>query len=164
MKLTFPFRAALAGLALAASAACSETAAQTQPAAQPTSEVDAKIAELFAEGPTQPRERPDFSNETVLKLNPIVGRAKAALDRYDELTPQLAAAREGGDKTRISEITAEFARLKAETDAANTAFQAEKKALLGRGEYYNEVVLAAMEQFVAEAPAEIAEALTQSGQ
>jgi hypothetical protein len=160
MKLTVffratPFRTAFAGLALATSVACAETAAETQPAAQPTSEVDAKIAEMFVEGPVQKRERPDFSNETVLKLNPIVARAKAALDRFDELAPELDAARKSGDTQRIAAITDELAKLKAETEAARTAFAAEKEALLARKEYYNEVVFAAMEQFVTEAPSEI---------
>jgi hypothetical protein len=156
MKLSLPFRAAFIGLALASSVACSETAAETQPAAPPTSEVDAKIAEMFVEGPVQKRERPDFSNETVLKLNPIVARAQAALDRFDVIAPELDAARKSGDKARIAAIEAELAKLKAESEAAHTAFQAEKRALLARKEYYNELVFAAMEQFVAEAPAEIA--------
>ncbi len=155
MTPTFPFRALLAGLALATSVACSETAAETQPAAPPTSAVDAKIAEMFVEGPVEKRERPDFSNETVLKLNPIVARAKAALDRFDTLAPELDAARKSGDTARIAALTGELAKLKAETQAAHTAFQAEKQALLARKEYYNEIVLAAMEQFVAEAPGEI---------
>lgn len=156
MKLTFPFRAAFAVLALATSVACSETAAETQPAAPPTSEVDAKIAEMFVEGPVQKRERPDFSNETVLKLNPIVARAQAALDRFDVIAPELDAARKSGDTARIAAIEGELAKLKAEAEAARTAFAIEKKALLARKEYYNEVVLAAMEQFVTEAPSEIA--------
>ena len=80
-------------------------------------------------------------------------------DRYDEINPELAAAREAGDEARIKAILAEFVQLKAEADAAHTAFKAEKAALLKRQEYYNPVVLAAMEQFVAEAPGEIAEAI-----
>lgn len=159
MTITSALRAALAAIVLTTSAACSETAAETQPAAQPTSEVDAKIAEMFVEGPAQPRERPDFSNETVLKLNPIVARSKAALDRFDELAPELDAARKSGDKARIASLEAELAKLEAKTRAARTAFQAEKQALLESKEYYNEVVFAAMEQFVAEAPDEIAAAL-----
>ena len=153
------FRALLAGLALAASVACSDTAAEVQPAAPQTSDVDAKIAEMFVEGPAQPRERPDFSNETVLKLNPIVARTKAALDRFDELAPSLDAARKSGDKSQLAALQAELGKLKVETEAAHTAFQAEKKALLARKEYYNEIVFAAMEQFVAEAPTEIEEAI-----
>lgn len=159
MTFNFALRAGLAALALTASVACSETAAETRPAAQPTSDVDARIAELFVEGPSQKRERPDFSNETVLKLNPIVARAKAALDRFDELAPALDAARKSGDKRQIATINAELAMLEAETRAAHTAFQAEKQALIAREEYYNKIVLAAMEQFVAEAPDEIAAAL-----
>lgn len=156
MKFTFPFRAAFAVLALATSVACSETAAETQPAAAATADVEAQIAEMFVEGPVQKRDRPDFSNETVLKLNPIVARAKAALDRFDELAPELDAARKSGDAKRIAALTGELATLKAETEAARTAFATEKQALLARKEYYNEVVLAAMEQFVTEAPGEIA--------
>lgn len=159
MTLSFPFRAAIAGLALATSVACSETAAHTQPAPQPTSQVDAEIADMFVEGPAQPRERPDFSNETVLKLNPIVARTKAALDRFDELAPNLDAARKSGDKAQVAALEAELGKLKVETEAAQAAFQTEKKALLARKEYYNEIVFAAMEQFVTEAPDEIAEAL-----
>lgn len=153
------FRLALAGLAFSAIASCSEIAAQEQAAPAAVSNVDAAVAEMFAERPASAKERPDFTQETVLKLNPIVQRSKLALDRYDELNPQLAAAREAGDKPWIAAIIAEFGKLKGETDAAHVAFQAEKKALLKRGEYYNPVVLAAMEQFVAEAPAEIADAL-----
>ncbi|MBU7579557.1 MAG: hypothetical protein KAF27_03670 [Porphyrobacter sp.] len=159
MMPTNTFRALLAGLALATSVACSETAAEIQPGAPPTSDVDAKIAEMFVEGPTQPRDRPDFSNETVLKLNPIVARAKAALDRFDELAPSLDAARKSGDKAQLTALEAELGRLKVETEAARAAFQAEKKALLARKEYYNEIVFAAMEQFVTEAPREIDDAI-----
>lgn len=162
MTLNSALRAGLAALALTAIAACSETAAETRPAAQPTSDVDAKVAELFVEGPSQKRERPDFSNETVLKLNPIVARSKAALDRFDELAPALDAARKSGDKKQLATINAELARLEADTRAAHTAFQAEKQALIAREEYYNKIVFAAMEQFVAEAPDEIAAALRAS--
>lgn len=153
------FRLVLAGLAFSAIAGCSEIAAQEQATPAAVSDADAAVAEMFAERPASAKERPDFTQETVLKLNPIVQRSKLALDRYDELNPQLAAAREAGDKPRIAAIIAEFGKLKGETDAAHVAFQAEKKALLTRDEYYNPVVLAAMEQFVAEAPAEIADAL-----
>lgn len=158
MKRIVTLRAALAALILATAAACSETAAETQASPQPTSDVDTEIAEIFSEA-RKPSDRPDFTNETVLKLNPIVAQSKAALDRFDELKTDLAAAQDAGDKARIAAITAEFASLKTTADAAHSAFQAEKKALLGRKEYYNEVVLAAMEQFVAEAPAEIADAV-----
>ena len=161
MKILVPVRLVIAGLMLATIAACSESAAETQAAPAAVSEVDAAVAEMFAEGRKSSADKPDFTRETVLKLNPIVERAKIALDRYDELTPQLAAAREAGDEARAAAIITEYGKLKAETDAAHAAFQAEKKALLARDEYYNKVVLAAMEQFVAEAPQEIAEAINQ---
>lgn len=76
--------------------------------------------------------------------------------------PQLAAAREAEDKPRIAAIVAELGNLKANAEAAHVAFQSEKEALLARGEYYNPVVLGAMEQFVAEAPAEIADGLAKA--
>lgn len=161
MKILVSVRLVIAGLMLATSAACSEIAAETQAAPAAVSEVDAAVAEMFAEGRKSSADKPDFTRETVLKLNPIVERAKIALDRYDELTPQLAAAREAGDEARTAAIIAEYGKLKAEADAAHTAFQAEKKALLARDEYYNKIVLGAMEQFVAEAPQEIAEAIKQ---
>ena len=161
MKPSLAFRLALAGLALATTVACSETAAETQPApAEATSEVDKAVAEMFAEGRKTGEQRPDFSKETVLKLNPIVARSMQALDRFDELSPQLAAAREAKDATRIAAIEAEMGRLKADAEAAHADFATEKAALLARKEYYNEVVLAAMEQFVTEAPQEIAETLS----
>lgn len=154
-------RLVLAGLAFSAIAGGSEIAAQQQDA--PAVVSDEVIAQIFAErDPSKPKDRPDFTNETVLKLNPIVERSKLALDRYDALNPQLAAAREARDEARIEAILAEFGELKAEADAAHTAFQAEKAALLTREEYYNPVVLAAMEQFVAEAPGEIAEAIARA--
>lgn len=153
------FRLVLAGLAFSAFAGCSETAAQEQTAPAAVSDTDAAVAEMFAERPASAKDRPDFTQETVLKLNPIVERSKLALDRYDDLAPQLAAAMEAGDKPRIAAIVAELGKLKATAEAAHVAFQAEKKALLKREEYYNPVVLAAMEQFVAEAPGEIADAL-----
>jgi hypothetical protein len=152
-------RLALAGLAFSAIGGCSETAAAPQAATTAAKDADAAVAEMFSEKPASSRDRPDFTQETVLKLNPIVERSKKALDRFDELVPQLAAAKEAGDKPRIAAIIAEYGKLKAETDAAHVAFQAEKAALLKREEYYNEVILAAMEQFVAEAPGEIADAL-----
>lgn len=161
MKNFISVRLLVAGFMLATGAACSEIAAETQAPPAAISEVDAAVAEMFAEGRKSSADKPDFTRETVLKLNPIVERAKIALDRYDELTPQLAAAREAGDDARTAAIITEYGKLKAETDAAHTAFQAEKKALLARDEYYNKVVLAAMEQFVAEAPQEIAEAINQ---
>lgn len=161
MKILVSVHLVMAGLMLATSVACSEIAAETQAPPAAVSEIDAAVAEMFAEGRKSPADRPDFTRETVLKLNPIVERAKIALDRFDELTPQLAASREAGDDARTAEIIAEYGKLKAEADAAHTAFQSEKKALLARDEYYNEIVLAAMEQFVAEAPQEIAEAIKQ---
>ncbi|HSJ77115.1 MAG TPA: hypothetical protein VK913_00140 [Erythrobacter sp.] len=159
MTFLSAIRLALASFVLAAGTACSETAAETPPAPQALNDADVAVAEIYAERPRPADRQPDFTRATVLKLNPIVERAKLALDRFDELGPQIAAAREAGDMPRIAAITQELAKLKADADAANTAFQAEKKALLGRDEQYNSVVLAAMEQFVAEAPLEIAEAL-----
>ncbi len=148
-------------LGLLASAACSEAATETPQAAENLNATDKAVLATFAEGDATASERPDFSQETVLKLNPIVARSKAALDRFDDLKPQLAAAQEAGDKAQIAALTAEIGKLKAESDAALTAFKAEKEALLARKEYFNEVVFGAMEQFVAEAPDEIAEALAQ---
>lgn len=158
------FRLMLAGLAFSAIAGCSETAAQQQPAPAVTvSDTEAAVAEMFAErDPSKPKERPDFTNETVLKLNPIVERAMIALDRHDALAPQLTAAREAGDKAAMATMLAELGQLKSTADAAHTAFQAEKAALLKREEYYNPVVLAAMEQFVAEAPVEIADTIARA--
>ena len=151
-------------LGLLASAACSNAATEAPQAAEQLSATDTSVLETFAEGAVAAKERPDFSQETVLKLNPIVARSMAVLDRFDELAPQLAAAREAGDKVKIASLTAEIGKLKAESDAAHTAFEAEKKALLARKEYHNKVVLGAMEQFVAEAPDEIAHALAQTAQ
>jgi hypothetical protein len=165
--MTFPslIRLVLAGLAFSAIAGCSETAAQQQPAPAAVSDTEAVVAALFAErDPSKPKERPDFTNETVLKLNPIVERAMTALDRHDALAPQLAAARQAGDKAAMATMLAELGQLKATADAAHTAFQAEKAALVKREEYYNPVVLAAMEQFVAEAPVEIADTIARMGQ
>ena len=150
-------------LALAACISCSETAAKIQAAPQAASDANAAVAEISAGRETDDK-RPAFTQETVLKLNPIVARSKAALDRFDQLLPEITAAREAKDKAKIAAHAPELAKLKSETEVANTAFQAEKKALLSRGEYYNEVVLGAMEQFVAEAPTEIAEALKQPAQ
>lgn len=104
-------------------------------------------------------QRPAFSQQTVLKLNPIVERSKAALDRFDEIQPQLEDARKTKDIVRITALETEVAKLKTETESAHSEFQAEKKALLTRDEYYDEIILAAMEQYVAEAPAEIETAL-----
>ncbi len=156
-------RLVLAGLAFSTIAACSQTAAREQDA--PATVSDEAVAELFAErDPSKPKERPDFTNETVLKLNPIVERAMTALDRHDALAPQLATARQAGDKAAMATMLAELGQLKATADAAHTAFQAEKAALLKREEYYNPVVLAAMEQFVAEAPVEIADTIARASQ
>jgi hypothetical protein len=151
-------------LGLLAVAGCSDATAETPQAAETLSATDEAVLATFAEGAAATRDRADFSQETVLKLNPIVARSKIALDRFDDLRPQLVAAQEAGDKVQIASLTAEIGKLKAESDAARAAFEAEKKALLARKEYYNEVVFGAMEQFVAEAPDEIAEALTQPSQ
>lgn len=104
-------------------------------------------------------QRPAFSQQTVLKLNPIVERSKAALDRFDEIQPLLADARKAKDSVRIAALETEVAKLKSEAESAHSAFQSEKKALLTRDEYYDAIILGAMEQYVAEAPAEIAAAL-----
>lgn len=112
---------------------------------------------------TAGEERPPFTQETVLKLNPIVARSKAALDRYDSILPQLAAARESGDDAQVEALIRELATLKDAADQAHKEFQAEQAALLTRDEHYDEVILATMEQFVAEAPAEIAEAIGKRG-
>jgi len=163
MKPVIFLRLMVAGLAIVGGAACSDVttnpAIESPAAAQTVSDTDAAVAQIFAEGNVRSDERPAFSKDTVLKLNPIVARSKAALDRFDELMPQLAAAREARDADRISAIETELPKLKAETDAALTAFRAEKAALLSRKEYFDEVIFAAMEQFVTEAPSEIAEAL-----
>jgi hypothetical protein len=143
------FRLLPLAAALALTAACDAQQAFPVDGAQP--------AQAAAQADAQTR--PPFSNETVRKLNPIVERAKVALDRFDEMQAELAAAREAGDTAKLAALEAELRKLKAETDAAHIAFQAEKKALLAREEYYDAVILGAMEQFVAEAPDEIAEAL-----
>jgi hypothetical protein len=160
MKPAFLNRALLAALVFLAAPACSDTATQAQPVAAATADPNAVAAEMFAEGRKTAADKPDIAPETVLKLNPIVARSKAALDRFDALAADLEAARKADDKVRISAIIEEFTRLKADAEAAHAQFQAEKKSLVARKEYYNPVVLDAMEQFVAEAPGEIADAIT----
>lgn len=162
MKLFPSLRLALAAMAFSAIVGCSQVAAQQQQGQPPANISEAEVAEIFAVRRTPADARPDFTQETVRKLNPIVERSKLALDRFDELGPQLAAAREAEDKPRIAAMVAELGNLKANAEAAHVAFQAEKEALLARDEYYNPVVLGAMEQFVAEAPAEIADGLAKA--
>jgi hypothetical protein len=152
------------GAALALSTACSQAKTMPEPVAAATpadarEQLEHKARAASLASVSEGEKRPAFSKETVLKLNPIVERSKKALDRLDQLTPQLAAARAAGDKAGIAAITVELGRLKTETDAAHVAFQTEKTALIGRKEYYDELILAAMEQFVTEAPGEIADTL-----
>jgi len=150
-KLTL-FRLLPAAALLFSSAACDGP--------HPLTGVPAEAATLASADPAlSENQRPAFSQQTVLKLNPIVERSKAALDRFDEIQPLLEDARKAKNSDRIAALETEIAKLKAETESAHSEFQAEKKALLTRDEYYDAIILGAMEQYVAEAPAEIAAAL-----
>lgn len=157
------------GAALALTVACSEArnlaepdAAATPADARAQLQAKARAAALTADAAVD--QRPAFTQQTVLKLNAVVSRTKAALDRFDLLTPQLAAARAAGDKARIAALTGEIGKLEAEARAARTAFAAEKAALLASDEYHDERILAAMEQFVTDAPDEIGQAIAAAAQ
>lgn len=105
--------------------------------------------------------RPPFSKETVLKLNPIVERSKLALDRFDAITDEMAAAKKANDTGRIKALTDELVKLKAASDQALTDFKAQKTALIASKEYYDTRVLAGMELFVTGAPDEIGDRIAE---
>ena len=107
--------------------------------------------------------RPPFSKETVLKLNPIVERSKLAVDRFDAIVNEMAAAKEAKDSVRIDALTSELTKLKAATEQAHTDFLAQKKALIASKEYFDPRVLAGMELFVSGASDEIGDKLTELG-
>lgn len=102
-----------------------------------------------------------FKKETVIKLNAIVERSVDALEKFDKLVPMLVEARESGDAARVAELAPQFTALEQQAETARTDFQTEKEALLARKERHNDVILATMEQFVVEAPGEIADAIGQ---
>jgi hypothetical protein len=103
--------------------------------------------------------RPAFTAETVVKLNAVVAKSKATLERFDKVRAELAAARKAKDAARTAPLEAELATLKGSAEQAAASFQTEKQALLSRDEVYDPIVLGAMEQFVMDAPGEIAAAL-----
>lgn len=100
-----------------------------------------------------------FEKDTVIRLNAIVKRTVDALDQFDRLYPEFALARQSGDAARVAAIATQFAALEQQTIAARAEFLAEKEALIARGEEHNAIMLATMEQFVVEAPEEIASAI-----
>ena len=108
--------------------------------------------------------RPAFTNETVIKLNATVEKAKATLDRFDDVMLQVADARKAKNAAEVSALETELAMLRTASDDAAAAFQAEKQALLSRDEVYDPIVLGTMEQFVMDAPREIADSLPAKAQ
>lgn len=146
--------------------ACAEVpAAEAQAEAPATDSARAKLAydatKKIAEAP--PGYQPPFTQETVSKLNPIMECAKRALDRFDVVDKDIGAAQQSGDQNRVAALKREMAEIKSAAERAEADFRIEKAALLSRDEYYDKPMLAAMEYFVSEAPAEISDALAKLG-
>lgn len=145
--------------ALLANTACAEqeVVAADKPTAAERLSDDARKA--IAEINKGELEGPAFKKETVIKLNAIVRRTVDTLKQFDSLGPQLAQARASGDTARIAEINRQYIALEQEAIAARSAFLAEKEGILARDEEHNKIMLATMEQFMVEAPGEIADAI-----
>lgn len=166
MKIRFlsalaPLVAALIVLPACAGMPAAQTQAETPEPLSAREKLALEVAKPVGEAPEG--YRPPFTQETVVKLNAIVRRSIEALDELDRLTPQLGEARQSGDAARLAQITDQLRAIEQQAMVANTDFQAEKAALIAREEYYDKPILAAMEYFVAEAPKEIADAMTEPG-
>lgn len=103
--------------------------------------------------------QPPLSKDTVLIFNAIVRRSGVAVERFDQILPELESARAGSDTQRVAALKAELATLQSDAESAKADFAKEKAALQSRDEYYDETVLAAMEKYVNNAPVEIGEAI-----
>lgn len=107
--------------------------------------------------------RSPFTNETVLKLNAIVGRSLAAVKEYDgainEIQRSIDAARAAGapDSARAEakDGLARVARLSDEAKSARDDLRAAEAGLKASGEKYNEVILAGMTAFVVKVDEEL---------
>ncbi len=147
--------------ALLLSAACAQPEAAAAPEMDAADQLAANARKSLLENTGDDRAKPAFTKETVIKLNAIVRRSLDAMDTFDDLVPELASAKASGDSARAAAITKQMGELEATTIAARAEFATEKEALLARKEEHNKIVLDAMEQFVVEAPGEIAEAIAQ---
>jgi hypothetical protein len=167
MKFRFPTTiVALTAALVAFPAHANETAAQTQTETAEQKSAREKLAEEALKPPAvavPEGYKPPFTQETVTKLNAIMRRSIDTLDEFDRLNDQLASARESSDAARVAELSKRLSELEQQAIAARTDFQAEKAALIARQEYYDTSILAAMEYYVDQGPAEIAEALAAKG-
>lgn len=150
--------------ALLVSAGCAEPAATAADKPDAASQLAADARKAINEINKDELKAPPFTKETVVKLNAIVRQTMTAIDSFDLLVPQLREAQSSGDTARVAELTQQIGTLEATTIAARDEFLVEKEAMLARKEPYNDIILSAMEQFVVEAPREIADVLGKKGE
>ncbi len=104
-----------------------------------------------------------FTTATVLKLNAIVARSKAVIDRFDASIPAIrksVAAGSAADatpdvKSRAKASLAELDALSASASADLADMKAAERQVRSSGEKYNDTILSAMVRFVADVDDEL---------
>lgn len=108
-----------------------------------------------------------FSQETLIRLNAIMRRTKATIDKYDEVRPgieklvadakaapndadKVAKARKGLDEVRA---------LQAEAITSRNELTVEGQKLVDSGQYYDQVIFSGMAIFVSRVESEFADDL-----
>jgi hypothetical protein len=160
--------------ALVALALLSSCKAATQTSAAPAVSEIEKISSNAAEPKdgdpasafqSDGRKKSPFTQETVVKLNAIVGRSKAAIDEFDEIAPKSRAAVAQGKKhpsDRAAKAGAQQAIVKIESLHAQAVAAKADLASAGRQleesrVYYDKIIFAGMTLFTEKVEAELAE-------
>ena len=106
-----------------------------------------------------------FETETLLRLNAIMRRTKATIDKYDEVRPEIekliadakAAPNDDVKVAKAREGLEEVRSLQAEAITSRKALEVEGQKLVDSGEYYDQVVFSGMATFVSRVETEFAE-------
>lgn len=111
--------------------------------------------------------KPGFEAETLLRLNAIMRRAKATIDKYDEVRPgieQLVAAStaapdDAAKAAKAAKGLDQIRALQADAIAARKELAAEGQKLVDSKKYYDQVVFSGMATFVTRVENEFADDL-----
>jgi hypothetical protein len=115
--------------------------------------------------------KPSFETETLLRLNAIMRRTKATIDKYDEVRPGIeelvadakAAPNDAAKAAKARNGLDEVRALQAEVIASRKELSVEGQKLVDSGQYYDQVVFSGMATFVTRVENEFADDLKAMG-
>lgn len=111
--------------------------------------------------------KPSFETETLLRLNAIMRRTKATIDKYDEVRPGIetvvadakAAPNDAAKAAKARKGLEAVRALQADAIASRKALEVEGQKLVDSKQYYDQVIFSGMATFVTRVESEFADDL-----